>query len=111
MMFYCVKSHQKFKILDTFNELLCYCGFALRPSIVYCKQRHISSIGCTDKLLKLTHFYGYVLITFFSKNFSRFNHIFLTFFLRVSLQPCDGGREVGVVERVFSFKPFIVICW
>ena len=56
-MFYCVKSHQKFKILDTFNELLCYCGFALRPSIVYCKQRHISSIGCTDKLLKLTHIF------------------------------------------------------
>ena len=38
MMFYCVKSHKKFKILDTFNELLCYCGFGLRPSIVYCKQ-------------------------------------------------------------------------
>ena len=32
MMFYSVKSHQKFKILDTFNELLCYCHFALRPS-------------------------------------------------------------------------------
>ena len=31
-MFYSVKSHQKFKILDTFNELLCYCRFALRPS-------------------------------------------------------------------------------
>ena len=38
MMFYCVKSHKKFKILDTFDELLCYSGFALRPSIVYCKQ-------------------------------------------------------------------------
>ena len=38
-MFYCVKSHKKFKILDTFNEFLCYCGFGLRPSIVYCKQR------------------------------------------------------------------------
>ena len=38
VMFYRVKSHKKFILLDTFNELLCYCGFALRPSIVYCKQ-------------------------------------------------------------------------
>ena len=35
MMFYCVKSHKKFKILDTFNELL---RLALSPSILYCKQ-------------------------------------------------------------------------
>ena len=41
-MFYCVKSHQKFKILDTFNSLMNYyvmlLRFALRPSIVHCKQ-------------------------------------------------------------------------
>ena len=37
-MLYYVKSHKKFKILDTFNELLCYCSFALRHSIVYCEQ-------------------------------------------------------------------------
>ena len=33
IMFYCVKSHKKFNILDTFNELLCYCGVALRANI------------------------------------------------------------------------------
>ena len=48
-MFYCVKSHQKFKILDTFNipgydpDLMNYyvmlLRFTLRPSIVYCIQK------------------------------------------------------------------------
>ena len=60
-MLYYVKSHKKFKILDTFNELLCYCSFALRHSIVYCKQstenRHISSISCADKSLKSQHIF------------------------------------------------------
>ena len=31
-MFYCDRSRRKFKILNTFNELLCYCGFALDVS-------------------------------------------------------------------------------
>ena len=35
-----LKVIKKFKILYTFNELLCYCGFALRPSIVSCKQSY-----------------------------------------------------------------------
>ena len=36
LMFYCVKSHKKFKILDTFNQLLCYCGFALYQDLPSC---------------------------------------------------------------------------
>ena len=64
MMFSCVKSRKKFKILDTLYELLCYCGFALRLSIVYCKQstknRHISSIDCADKWLKSQHVFMFL---------------------------------------------------
>ena len=57
MMFYCVKSCEKFKILDKFNELLCYWGLCIKffhrvLSTVTTENRHISSIGCTDKSLK-----------------------------------------------------------
>ena len=71
MMFYCDKSHRKFKILNTFNELLCYCGFALRRFIVYWKQsywenRHISSIGCADKSFKSQHIFMFLCFWTFS---------------------------------------------
>ena len=63
----------------------------------------------------LKGFLSYVLITSNSKNFSRFNHIFLTFFFCeffYNLATGDGkGGGGGVVERVFSFKPFIVVSW
>ena len=57
MMFHCVKSRKKFKIFDTFNELLCYCGFAVRLSItVITKNRPISSIGRADKSQHISMF-------------------------------------------------------
>ena len=71
MMFYCDKSHRKFKILNTFNELSCYCSFALRRFIVYWKQsywenRHISSIGCADKSFKSQHIFMFLCFWTFS---------------------------------------------
>ena len=60
MMFYCVKSRKKFKILDTFNELLCYCIKTLHRVLytVITENRHISSIGFADKSLKSQHIFN-----------------------------------------------------